>query len=743
MVDLLSVDFQVNLPPDKQIEADWTLPGIQTAIDQLLADPEVDLVMTFGFVGSHLASLMDNLPKPVIAPLVIDPEFQGLPRVEGGSGVPNLNYIAVHGVGDLAVFREVVPFTRVGLLADARLVEAIDDAAQRLQTGAGESGLDVQVIAVGDSVPAALGALRPDLEAVYILPLLQLTEDQFRQLAQGLAERRLPSMSWAGAREVSLGIMTGRMTPNFGSQIARRTALNAQRALLGDDLAVMAVEYPASVMLTLNMRTADAIGFSPPFTLLTEAELIDFQQPGTRVLSLSDAVREAVDANLDLQVRDRLVAAGRQNIELAESFQLPRIDLDLDTRLIDEDRAESSFGTAPQWALLGSATLTQLVYADEVWANVTVERSIQQARELDRETLELDISLEAAVTYLNVLRARTAERIQRENLSLTRSNFELARLRVSVGTASPGELFRWESQIALNRRALVDASSRTSVAGVALNRLLNQPLDDPFLTEEAGLDDPELVSSQERLYTYLQTPRDFRIFRRFMALEAVEAAPELEAIDSLTAAQERVLLSARRASWLPEFGIQTGLTGLMAEAGAGSDPFQLPVGGGAFALPQAGNLDWFVGFNVTFPLFEGGAKKAVRVRAQEELNRLDFERDATVQRVEQRLQAGLHRMQASLLGIDLSRQAAEAARRNLELVTDTYRRGVASIIDLLDAQNARLVADEEAANAVYGFLIDLMRVQRAVSQFDFFSTPQDTEEFFDRLEAFFRQARQL
>ena len=83
--------------------------------------------------------------------------------------------------------------------------------------------------------------------------------------------------------------------------------------------------------------------------------------------------------------------------------------------------------------------MTQLVYADEVWANVTVERSAQQAREFERETLGLDVAFETAVAYLDVLSTRTAERIQREDLSLTRSNLELARLRVSVGTAGiPG-----------------------------------------------------------------------------------------------------------------------------------------------------------------------------------------------------------------------------------------------------------------------------------------------------------------
>ncbi len=737
MIDLLSVDFQVNLPPNKQIEADWTLPGIQAAIDQLLVDPEVDLVLAFGFVASQLVSQMGDLPKPVIAPLVIDPDVQGLPRSEAGSGVTNLNYLAVHDMADIPAFREIVPFTRLGVLVDARLVEALPDADQRVRAGAGEVGLDIQIVPVGASVEAALDALDDDLDAVYILPLLQLTDDQFGRLSRSLAERGLPSMSWVGEREVRDGVLTGRMTAGFITQLARRTALNVQRSLLGDDLATMAVDYPASVRLTLNMRTAEALGFSPSFVLLTEAELVDAPPSTGRALSLSGAVREAVETNLDLRARDRLLVARQQDAELAETRKRPRIDLDLDTRLIDEDRAAASFGSAPQWALSGSATLSKIVYADEIWANVTVERSLQQARRLDRDTLELDIAFEAAVAYLNVLRAETVERIQRANLSLTRSNLELARLRVSVGTASPGELLRWENQVANNRRALVDASARTGVAAIAVNQLLNRPLDESFRTQEVGLDDPQLVSSEARLYDYLETPRDFRIFRRFMAMEAIDGAPELLALGSLRTAQERVLLSAERASWWPTLGVQGGVTNLFSEAGAGSDPVMLPFPN--LTLPQNGETDWFVAFNVTLPLFEGGAKAVERVRAGEELSRLDAERDRTTQLVEQRLQASLLEMQASLLGIDLSRQAAEAARANLNLVTDTYRRGAATIVDLLDAQNATLVADQDAADTIYLFLIDLMRVQRSVSRFDFFETPETTDELFDRLETYFNE----
>jgi outer membrane protein TolC len=73
-------------------------------------------------------------------------------------------------------------------------------------------------------------------------------------------------------------------------------------------------------------------------------------------------------------------------------------------------------------------------------------------------------------------------------------------------------------------------------------------------------------------------------------------------------------------------------------------------------------------------------------------------------------------------------------------VTDQYSRGLVSIVDLLDAQNSALRADQDAENAVYNFLIDWMDVQRAAGRFDFLITPEQREEYFQKLEEFFNKA---
>ncbi len=489
------------------------------------------------------------------------------------------------------------------------------------------------------------------------------------------------------------------------------------------------------------MRTARAIGVRPTWAVLTEAELFDdVGEPAEQELTLATAVSAAVEANLDLRVQDRALAVGEQEVALARSRRRPRVDLGLDGVMIDADRAEASFGLSPQRTLTGSATVTQLLYSDPVWANIDIQGSLQEARIHDRATLRLDIAGEAAAAYLGILRAETLERVQRNNLSLTRTNLELARVRVSVGIASRAEILRWENQIAQNRRAVIDAMALRRVASTTLNRLLNRPQGDALSAADVEIGDPDFISGQERLYAHIDDPWSFATFQSFMAREALEAAPELRTIDALTAAQERALRGAERDFWLPDFGLLAGLTKGISNGGAGSKGRLPGVASLGFTLPSADSVNWFVGFNVAFAAYEGGAKGAERRGARLELERLQLERRAVAERIEQRSRTALDQMQASLAGIDLARAAAEAARENYELALDAYQSGGATILDLLDAQNIALLSEEDVANATYDFLIDLMQFERAIARFDFFRTPGELDGLLDRVEEFFRQA---
>jgi outer membrane protein TolC len=170
----------------------------------------------------------------------------------------------------------------------------------------------------------------------------------------------------------------------------------------------------------------------------------------------------------------------------------------------------------------------------------------------------------------------------------------------------------------------------------------------------------------------------------------------------------------------------------MDRSGEGSDP-----GSAIPGATQPNDTDWNVGVSLSLPLFSGGARKAEVRRGTESLAALRQARESTRQKIELRIRASLFQVAASSPAIDLSAEAANAAQRNLDLVRDSYEQGVVSILELLDAQNAALISDQVAANSVYDFLIDLMEVQRAAVNFDFFLSAADRAAWFERLERFF------
>ncbi len=755
---LLRRDYDVQFPAEKRIQADWSAAAVHDALDRLLADPEVDFVIAMGVVASNDLAQRGPLPKPVIAPFVVNPDLQGMPyqirerRVAGRdtperilvSGVANLSYVNIARdlQREVSRFLEIVPFTRLTVLTMQALYEAAPKLRENVFDQLGPLNLDVEVVTVGGSLEEALARIPADTEAVYVAPLLQLPPGDFDRLVQALIERRLPSFSLWGRTEVERGLLASVSLDLNIDRLARRVAINLQRILLGEQAADLAIDFRLDERLTINMQTARAIGVYPNWALLTEADLL-FQprEQAARSLSLARVVREASQVNLDLAAADRNVAAGLQLVREARSPLLPQMEVSGQGLFIDRDRAEASFGSQGQRQASGSLGVSQLLYSENARAGYDIERSLQNLRGEERAQLRLDVILEAAEGYLNVLRTKTAEQIQRDNLRLTRRNLELAEARRDIGYSGPGEVFRWESQIATNRRDVIEASAQRNQAEIEVNRVLNRPLEEPYLTEETGLDDPELLVSFERLTPYLDNQQGFRIFRQFMAAEAFEGSPELRQLDASIQAQQRALLASKRAFYVPTVGVQADLTGFKNGGAGSSSPFEeLPEGPTGFSFPTLNGLNWSVAIGASLPLFEGGALRARQSRARIELDQLTLQRDAVRQRVEQRIRFVLHQAQASFAGIQLTQDAAAAARKNLDLVGDSYSQGVLDIINLLDAQNQALVADLRAANAVYDFLIDLMNVQRAVGRFDYYRAPEDQQAFLGRLTQFFREA---
>jgi outer membrane protein TolC len=288
---------------------------------------------------------------------------------------------------------------------------------------------------------------------------------------------------------VRQGALAGLNKADWANRVARRTALNARKILAGQGAANLPVAISRQAHLMVNMQTARIIGIYPGFSVLTDATLINVEPDDeTRELTLMGVMDEAVLVNTDLAATGRTNAAGEEIVSRARSRLYPQLSARASGVFIDKDRAESAAAPAQQ-TLTGSVNLTQVLWSDQTRANLSIEQMRQLRRTLEWEKTRLDVALNAANAYLNVLLAKTQQTILLANLRLSRSNLERAKMRQALGVSGPAEVYRLESQIAQERADVMQADTQRIVAEMELNRQLDYSLEQSFQLADVRLDD--------------------------------------------------------------------------------------------------------------------------------------------------------------------------------------------------------------------------------------------------------------
>ena len=707
---LTSGEFDVRFPADRQLQGERTIESIHSALTRLQNDRSVDMVLALGFVSSHVAATGIELKKPTFAPLVIDANLFGLPRSGDTSGKRFLNYLTeeVKFSDDLSTFMAITPSKKLGLVVDETIYRSVPDLSSRAIEWAREQGLELTFIFNSESEENLAAKIPDTVEAVMVAALPRLSTAAQDRFIQQLLERGIPSYSLIGTTPVERGMLAAEAPDSDWVRLARRNALNMQAVMLGEKARDLPVTFDTKRQLTINMASARALKIYPPFDVLNRAVLLNqYQTDSNTRWTLADVATEALRNNLDILVDSLGVDAGSEQVREARAALLPQLNASVNTTQLDDDNQNVTSGFAAERSTTGTLSASQVIYSESAWANLDIRKEEQNARIAAHRAIRLDILQEATVAFLNVLKAQTAENIQQSNLNLTRTNLEMARDRVKLGSANASDVYRWESQLATAQQAVLGARAELESAMDNLNRLLHRPIRQRFLTEPATLSDPNLLVSRSDLLDLIDNQYAYNLLGDYFVQSGLNNAPELIQLNAQIAAAERSLKSAKRAYYVPDISLTAQQSRVLDERRVAG-------------TSQEGENDRQIALNLSLPLFEGGGRGATKSRARHELNQLKTRHRATRESIEQNVRRNVHAVRASFPSIRLSEEAAAAARKNLDLVLDNYSQGTVSIIDLLDAQDSSLQADQNAANAVYNFLIDLMNLQRSTAGFDFF-----------------------
>jgi outer membrane protein len=734
-IDSLSREIEGQLSDRYTVElvklaapGDWTSEGVERQLDAAYSDPEISVVFGFGHLTVWAVAKRKNLPKPTILPYVIEGARQGLPKRGDVSGRKNLSYITEDFdlSDELDMLTEVAGSKRVVVLTE-RSQEAV------LATVLQEKALEVA--AADPTVEALMAAIPSTADGLVIAPMRRLSLDDRTRLMTLITRQHLPNIavdpSW-----LEQGAMISIRSANSYARRAQRAALNLDLILEGRPAAQIHVDFEERQELQINMEAARAIGVRPTYDTLIEAELMH-EDAGLEEnrLEMGSAMMEAVDENLDLAVSEKFVEAGEEGVKVERGGLIIQADVQTGLTVRDPNRIPPG-GFIAQRQATTFVRANQSIYSEQAWTRFKTRKLRQEGRQYGYFVDVLDVMLETGTAYVATLRAKAEERIQRKNIQLTREYLELARLRLEVGVANASELYRWQSQLANNQQAVVAARALVAQSKIELNRVLNRPPERAIAPIDLPLDEQgRALPPEDPISKFMADPWSFALLRNFMVQEGLRNSPEARQIEARRAGQLRLKEGRARQLWLPEFYIEGGAQHDYWVDGAGSDNSSTPPALQPL-LPEFNKGTWDVGAFAAIPLSRGGSGVAEMRQAARLLEGLDAE----LERVELFIDAGvrveLHNANAALASVTLTGRAATAARNNLELVVDLYRRGKVDIITLVDAQTQSLVADLAAANAAYDYVLALLFVNREISHFRNLDDEEAKQDFARRLNEF-------
>lgn len=397
---------------------------------------------------------------------------------------------------------------------------------------------------------------------------------------------------------------------------------------------------PAPVM-PLSLRKAIEIALAPEGNTRVEIASELIRQAESRALQARAALLPQLEGSLGYQNFTRNLEAF--GIRFTTPLPIPGFSFPTLVGPIDNVDMRASLGQS----ILDLSAIRRYQAA----------RASVSAVKREKDNARTEVTDQVARAYMAALRAEARLEAARANLELAEALRKLALSQKTAGTGTGIEVTRAEVQLANEKQRLLESENERTNAHLRLLRAMNLKLDAALqLTDKLSHSPAEPVSLDQAVKAALDARPDW------LAQKECERAASLS-------------YGAVKYERLPTIA-------------AYGDYGTIGTGPGS-ALPTR-----TVGLAVKVPLFDGGRRDA---RRGESLSALRQERIRTHdlrEQVELEIRLALDSLRSAESQVSVAAEGLAQAARELEQAERRYRAGVASSIEITDAQ-ARLVRARE------------------------------------------------
>lgn len=710
-----------------EVYTNCNMDAINREIADIYAKKQVDVLVGVGVFSSKIIASQSIFPIPSIATVqLINEDRADLFLPDAVSGISNFTYInSPFNIAEgINVLKEICRCTKLAVLTHPSL-SAFGLNKEDIYSVA---DTEIEWIGLESDLSNTISKIPEDVGGVYVLsPLANYSSEEIKVFFNELIQRKLPSFSLLDLPMLEQGAYAAFAVSDNLNKIPRRIAINIEKITEGKN----PKDFPVNIesftnQLVVNMETVNKIGKYPNWTLLDNALLININKPNTtRVLNLKAAIAEGIQNNLGYQIEIKQTQLSAKDVSLAKSNYLPRLDIESTGFFLDSNTVNNSFGTLGSFNWTAGASFSQLIVSEPALANIAIQKLLFESQQKAQKQSELDVILEVAQRYFNYMQVLSVADLQNNNIKAVNQNLAIARNKEKVGYSGASDVYRWQTELDLAKTDLYATNAQLKAAGYQLNETLNRPIDEVFAIESSENISLFIEELDQLFVSLIQDQASFYQLSDFMVHESQQNLPELQQIQLAIAAQERLLKSNKRSFYLPTVAFGANYEYPLATVNPGEP---LPIPGVEINI----NPTWNAAFNVSIPLFSGGSRKFEKQKTEVGLYQLQDQQKDVKNLLELQVRANMELVNASYNNIRLSKSAAEAAEKNIEIVRDLYQSGQVDVITLVDAQNALLGAQINATNAAYQFMLDFFALQRSIGAYTFLATETQRAEFLQR-----------
>ena len=393
-----------------------------------------------------------------------------------------------------------------------------------------------------------------------------------------------------------------------------------------------------------------------------------------KTVTLEEAWKMALSASENVRISGEGIVQAEAGVDKALSQFLPRLTAETGYTRYSEQKGSGTLVTQPDDASRFDFKVSQPIFTGGTeWS----ARRLARMR-LEKSGAGLGYTKQAAMlgtarAFFSVLKAQKDVEIKKAALKRADESKKAAAARFKVGEVTKSAVLRAEAESAKREAELIRAQGAFKDARNLLKRVLN-------VTGELNAAEPEPLSgSFASVEALIKTAYDRRLDYKESVLDQKLAA------EGITYA---------KGNFLPSLRVE----------GAYAWRDQSPPT--TFLVRDSLNASVIL----SYPLFEGGLRKAELSEARSRHREAELRRYALMKDIEIEVRQAYNNLESVMSVIDAYKKQLSFAEEDYKMVFEQFKFGLATTVDVIDADSTLISAQRSLMNASYDLQLAILEM---------------------------------